>query len=123
MRHGPRQRTATTTRGILLLATLALVCFGPLAKAQPQRSVKKSTARVQFERAEKLRTALQGKPQKDRTVTEYKAVVAAYRRVYLITPQAVEVTPALVTVAETYQEMGRLFDPKYYQAAIDAYQF
>ena len=32
-------------------------------------------------------------------------------------------TPSLVAEGELYQEMGRLFDPKYFQSAIDAYNF
>ena len=45
--------------------------------------------------------------------------IAAYHKVYLIDPQADEVTPALIAEAELYQEMGRHFDPKYFQSAID----
>jgi N-acetylmuramoyl-L-alanine amidase len=84
---------------------------------------KKAQARSQYERAEKLRTALEGKPQKLRTEKEYTQVIQAYRRVYLITPHAAEVTNALVAVAELYQEMGRQYDPKYFRSAVDAYQF
>ena len=122
MRRRARQNDTPIYSGILFLALVSLLCFAPPGAAQT-RAAKKSAARVQYERAEKLRTALQGKPQEERTVKEYRAVVSAYRRVYLITPHAAEVTPALIAVAETYQEMGRLFDPKYYQSAIDAYQF
>ena len=122
MRRRPRQNDIRTYQGILFLALVSLLCFAPPAEAQT-RAAKKTAARAQYERAEKLRTALQGKPQKERTLPEYKAVVSAYRRVYLITPHSAEVTPALIVVAETYQEMGRLFDAKYYQSAIDAYQF
>ena len=32
-------------------------------------------------------------------------------------------TPALVAEAELYEEMGRLYDPKYFQSAIDACNF
>lgn len=122
MRRRPRPNDIQTYSGIFLLALVSLLCFASPASAQT-RAAKKSVARAQYERAEKLRTALQGRPQKERTEKEYRAVVSAYRRVYLITPHAAEVTPALIAVAETYQEMGRLFDPNFYQSAIDAYQF
>jgi len=102
-----------------LLLTFALVP----ARAAQARPPRKTSARAQFERAEKLRTALNGKPQKERSVAEYKAVISAYRRVHLTTPQASEVTPSLVAIAEIYQAMGRQFDSKYYQSAIDTYQF
>jgi N-acetylmuramoyl-L-alanine amidase len=80
-------------------------------------------ARVQFERAVKSRTTLEGTPQQDRTLADYRFAIAAYHRVYLITPQAEEVTPALIAEAELYSEMGRLFDAKYFQSAIETYDF
>jgi len=107
--------------GAVAVAALVLLSAAP-AGAQ-SLAQKKSSAKAQYERADKLRTGLQGKPQKDRTLREYQQLVTAFRRVYLITPHAAEVPDALRAVAETYQEMGRQFDPKYYQSAIDAYQF
>lgn len=123
MRHGPLQKNfGTTSAGCFLLAALLVLSFSPAGLAQT-RGQKKTAARTQYDRAEKLRTALNGKPQAERTLKEYQTLVSAYRRVYLITPHAEEVTPALLAVAETYQQMGRQFDPKYYQSAIDSYQF
>jgi N-acetylmuramoyl-L-alanine amidase len=84
---------------------------------------KMAAARVQFERAVKSRTTLEATPQQDRTLADYRFAIAAYHRVYLITPQAEEVTPALIAEAELYSEMGRLFDAKYYQSAIETYDF
>ncbi len=84
---------------------------------------KKSDAREQFERAVKMRTMLEGYLEKDRSLSDYKQTVAAYHKVYLISAQAEEVTPSLVAEAELYQEMGRLFDPMYFQSAVDAYNF
>lgn len=84
---------------------------------------KKAAARAQYEKAEKQRTALEGKPQKERKLKEYTQLVAAYRRVYHLSPQSAEVTTSLQAVGELYQEMGRLFDEKYFQSAVDAYQF
>ena len=98
-----------------------MVC--PAEARQNSRSSKRTLAKGQFERAEKQRTALQGKPKSERTVEEYEKLVSSYRRVYLITPHAAEVPAALVAVAELYQEMGRQSDRKYFQSAIDAYQF
>jgi N-acetylmuramoyl-L-alanine amidase len=103
----------------LLLATLLAVSLMPAAAL----AQKKAAARAQFERAEKQRTAVEGRPQKERSLKEYTQLVAAYRRVYSLSPQAAEVTKALLAVGELYQEMGRLFEEKYFQSAIDAYQF
>ncbi len=60
---------------------------------------------------------------KDRSLSAYQQTVAAYHKVYLISFRADEVTPALVAEAELYEEMGRLYDPKYFQSAIDACNF
>ncbi|HEX2713747.1 MAG TPA: AMIN domain-containing protein, partial [Candidatus Acidoferrales bacterium] len=116
--HGGRSTLALS----VCLAAVLCVAFSPSAGAQAN-GLKRATAKAQFERAEKQRTALQGKPRNQRTLDEYLALVASYRRVYLITPHASEVPAALVHVAELYQEMGRPFDRKYFQSAIDAYQF
>ncbi len=102
----------------ILASLLFLSLFSVGAFAQ-----KRVAARAQYEKAEKQRTALEGKPQKERTLKEYSQLVAAYRRVYHLSPQAAEVTTSLQAVGELYQEMGRLFDAKYFQSAVDAYQF
>ncbi|MBZ5694746.1 MAG: N-acetylmuramoyl-L-alanine amidase [Acidobacteriia bacterium] len=91
--------------------------------AFPVRADKISDAREQFERAVKMRTMLEGYLEKDRTLSDYKQTIAAYHKVYLITPQADDVTPSLIAEAELYREMGGLFDSKYFQSAIDVYSF
>jgi N-acetylmuramoyl-L-alanine amidase len=80
-------------------------------------------AREQFERAVRMRTVLEGTPQKERSLVDYRAAVSAYHKVYLISAQAEEVTPSLIAEAELYEEMGRLFDAKYFQSAIESYNF
>ncbi len=100
------------------IAAVLAVCF-----ALPVRANKKSDARDQFEHAVKLRTMLEGYLEKDRTLSDYRQTISAYHKVYLISTQAEEVTPSLVAEGELYQEMGRLFDPKYFQSAIEAYNF
>jgi N-acetylmuramoyl-L-alanine amidase len=102
----------------LSLALVLLVCF-----AAPARADRKTDARDQFERAVRLRTMLEGAPQKDRKLADYKQVITSFHRVYLITPQAEEVTPALIAEAELYEEMGRAFDAKYFQNAVETYNF
>lgn len=122
-----RRRSCRTIHPLPAHGVLALAGFLALGLAAPGRAQspaqRNALARTQLERAEKLRTALNGKPQGERTLKEYRAAVDAYRRVYLITPHAPEVTRALLAVAEIYQEMGRQFESRYYQSALDAYQF
>ena len=106
----------------LFLAAAIFLCLNPLSHAQSPAS-RRASAHAQFERAEKQRTALQGQPKSERTTDAYLKVIAAYRRVYLISPHATDAPAAYIVVAELYHEMGRQFDPKYFQSAIDAYQF
>jgi N-acetylmuramoyl-L-alanine amidase len=100
---------------------LALALAVPLCL--PARTDPKMEARQQFERAVRMRTTLEGTPQKERSLVDYRATVSTYHKVYLISAQAEEVTPSLIAEAELYEEMGRLFDPKYFQSAIDSYNF
>ncbi|MFZ0411663.1 MAG: N-acetylmuramoyl-L-alanine amidase [Candidatus Acidiferrales bacterium] len=102
-----------------LLITLALV----VSFAAPARADRKSDAREQFERAVSLRTQLEGYLPKDRSLANYKQTVNAFHKVYLISTQAEEVTPSFIAQAEIYCEMGKQFDPKYFQSAIDSYNF
>ena len=121
-RRNPLSQLFTWFRALRWPITL-LVCLLAASAALGAKPDAKLAARSQFEKAERQRIALQGKPQGQRTLQEYVQLVAAFRRVYLITPHAQEVPKAFVAAAELYQEMGRRFDPKYYQSAIDAYQF
>lgn len=93
------------------------------AAADPTVAVKRQAASSQFARAEEQRAALSSKPAEKRTLADYKHVVDAYRRVYLITPHASEVPDALLAVAEIYTEMGDRFGRSYFQSAVDTYQF
>jgi N-acetylmuramoyl-L-alanine amidase len=111
-------RAASRILGAAAIAALFAVCFAP-----PVRAGRKSEARDQFERAVKMRTVLEGYLEKDRSLSDYRQTVAAFHKIYFISTQVVEVTPSLVAEGELYEEMGRLFDPKYFQSAIDAYNF
>jgi N-acetylmuramoyl-L-alanine amidase len=106
---------------VLVVAGIALGLIVCLAFSV--RADKKSDAEYEFERAVKMRTTLEARIESDRSLSDYKQTVLAYHKVYLITPQADDATPALIAESEMYQAMGRLFDPKYFQSAIDACNF
>ena len=95
-----------------LLFVMGIAIGLAVCLAAPARADKSSDAREQFESAVRMRTMLEGYLEKDRAASDYKQTVAAYHKVYLIAPQAEEVTPSLIAEAELYQEMGRLFDSK-----------
>jgi N-acetylmuramoyl-L-alanine amidase len=109
------------TRSVLCAAAVAAVLA--LSFAHAARADRRSEARDQFTRAVKMRTILEGYLEKDRSLSDYRQTVSAYHKVYLISTQSEEVTPSLVAEAELYEEMGRLFNAKYFQSAIDAYNF
>jgi N-acetylmuramoyl-L-alanine amidase len=87
------------------------------------KAARRSAASTQYARAEELRAELNSKPADKRALSEYKQAVSSYRRVYLITPHAVEVPDALLAIAELYTEMGDRFGRSYYQLAVDSYNF
>lgn len=102
----------------LAAATLLLTCL-----AAPARADKKSDARDQFASAVKMRTMLEGYLEKDRSRSDYVETVAAFHKVYLITPDADDATSALIAEGELYAEMGKLYDPAYFKSAIAMYSF
>jgi N-acetylmuramoyl-L-alanine amidase len=110
----------SSARRILCAFALAIL-LSCLAVSTP--ADKKSDARDQFERAVKMRTMLEGYLEKDRSRSDYVETVAAFHKVYLITPDADNATSALIAEAELYTEMGRLYDPGYYKSAVAMYSF
>jgi N-acetylmuramoyl-L-alanine amidase len=119
------RRNAATIRGILgVLFTLPLfLSLFSNASLADSSTARRETAKNQFDRAEKDRQALESRPEKDRSLKDYNSLVNAYRRVFLITPRAAEVPGAINQVAELYRAMGDLFNEKYYQMAVNTYQF
>lgn len=93
------------------------------ARTNNAKPDKRTEARVQFEQAVRMRTMLEGYLVSDRSIVDYKKTVGAYHKVYLISPQSEDVTPALIAEAELEEEMGRQFDPKYFKTSIDTYNF
>ncbi len=84
---------------------------------------RKEAAEGQFERAEAMRQAFEAKTERERSLRDYENLVNAYRRVYLITPNAIPVPPAIKRVADLYRRMGEQFEPKYFDEAIKTYEY
>jgi N-acetylmuramoyl-L-alanine amidase len=103
--------------------SLAPSAAASTSSADPNAAVKRQSASTQFLRAQELRASLGNKAPEKRTLEDYKQVVNAFRRVYMITPHAAEVPDALLAVAEIYTEMGERFGRSYFQSAVDTYQF
>lgn len=111
---------AVVSLGFVLALASAVPCS---ANNTNDTSSRLDAAGSQFARAEGLRALLNDKSPDQRTLAEYRKVVAGYQRVYLITPRASEVPDALVAVAELNTEMGDHFGRSYYQTAADTYGF
>jgi tetratricopeptide (TPR) repeat protein len=92
--------------------------------AEPSTAtVKRDAAEAQYSKAEEARALLNAKSADKRTLAEYKAAVASYKKVYLISPHASDVQDSLLAVGELYSEMGDRFGRTYYQSAVESYQF
>ncbi len=102
---------------------LALALIAWVTAAGPARADKRTEARQQFARAVQMRTTLESNPLQQRSIGDYRATITAFHKVYLISTSADEVTPSLIAEAELYEQMGRAFDPKYFQNAIQTHQF
>ena len=105
-----------------LLGCSLLLSLLPLP-GRADDSSRRDAAKAQFDRAEKARNALESHPENARALKDYTALVILYQRVYLTSTHGSEVPASLNEVAELFRTMGDLFDAKYYQRSIDAYQF
>ncbi len=117
---------AATIRPILRVVfacAAVLSLFAPAGRADDSSSSRRDAAKAQYQRAEKARAALEARPESARTLKDYTALVVEYQRVYLITSHAADVPASLDEVAQLFRTMGDLFDVKYYQRAVDSFQF
>jgi N-acetylmuramoyl-L-alanine amidase len=115
--------TPTQSAHERILAAAGIVVLLCLCVAARTRGDELSDAREQFARAVMMRTMLEGYLEKDRSVSDYKKTVEAYHKVYLITPDSADCTASLMAEGELYEEMGRLYEAKYFSDAIGAYKF
>ena len=106
---------------VLLAVFFGTSLFGFASSA----SARKQKARDQFEKAEQMREALNGRPEEERTRRDYQRVADAYRKVYYVAPDSSKADASVVAVAELLAEMGRQFQPgdKDLIAAIQEYEF
>jgi N-acetylmuramoyl-L-alanine amidase len=113
------------TRILTRLVTFASLACLLLAPAHG-RSVKqkKLAALGQFQTAERMREALGGKPQSQRTRKDYQRVLDAYRKVYYVAPTSTKADASVLAVAELLDEQGRVFnDPKNFKDAVGQLEF
>jgi len=104
----------------LLAVALALATPAALA-AKPQSGSARATA---FAHAERLREALEGRPESQRTRLQYEHVLDAYRAIYHGDPASPKADASIAAVADLLAEEGRVFqDAKPLRDAIGQYEF
>ena len=109
------------TRQAVIGAAVVLCALCALARDTQQG---RQLARTQFETAERMREALNGKPSPQRTRREYQQVSDAYRRVYFMSPGSSKADASVAAVAELLVEQGRSFNnEKALRDAIKQYEF
>lgn len=106
---------------LTLAAAILLICVP--VQARMTVAQKKQIAHKQFQTAEKMREALNGRPQAERTRAAYSRVVEAYRKVYRLAPSGRDAAPSLLAMGEVMAESGRvLSDPSQSQAAVEQFK-
>jgi N-acetylmuramoyl-L-alanine amidase len=106
------------------MGAVALLLALPFFYAHARTHKSGDWADTQFDAAERMREALNGRPVKERSRIEYQRVVNAYRRVYFEAPTAGRAASSVVAEAEVMVEMGRRFDDeKILRLAIRKYEF
>jgi N-acetylmuramoyl-L-alanine amidase len=104
---------------------LVLTCFVTLGTSLASVPSKKHEALLLFNKAEKMREALNGRPEAKRTRRDYQHVMDAYRSVYYTSPVSSKADDSVMAVAELLAAMGRQFPPgdKDLHSAIGQYLF
>lgn len=117
--------TAQASRKLCKLTVVLAMCGACVAAVSGSPQARKQQARTQFETAEQMREALNGRPADERTRRDYQKVADAYRKVYYGSPGSSKADASVVAVAEILAEMGRQFTPgdKDLHAAIGQYEF
>ena len=116
-------RVCTSRRTQWIAALILLTATTSLAFATPATR-KKELALTAYEQAERMREALNGRPEKDRTRQSYQKVIDEYRKVYFTSAASTKADASIVAVAELLAEEGRHFqDEKLLKEAITQYEF
>jgi N-acetylmuramoyl-L-alanine amidase len=111
-------RLACAVAIVLLITSLP----APAADKTSSQSAR-DAAEAQFDRAQSQRAVLEAAPESHRLLIQYQDLVKSFRRVYLLSASAKDVPVAIMTVGDLNRKMGDFFDPKFYQAAIEAYDY
>jgi N-acetylmuramoyl-L-alanine amidase len=105
-------------------ACVLLLSLVPLASSAFAASQSAASRPAAFAHAERLREALEGRPEQQRTRLQYERVLDAYRAIYHADPGAPRADAAVAAVADLLAEEGRVFqDEKALHDAVGQYEF
>jgi len=114
--HAGRSRLLSIAGGLCLL-----IFANARSPAALQHGM---TAHSPFEKAQRMREALEGQPERQRTRRDYERVTDAYRAVYHGDPASAKADASVLAVADLLAEEGRVFqDEKALRDAIVQYEF
>jgi N-acetylmuramoyl-L-alanine amidase len=101
--------------------SIAILSLATLPSSGSQYSAARPPA---FAHAERLREALEGRPEQQRTRLQYDRVLDAYRAIYHGDPSSPKADASVAAVADLLAEEGRVFqDDKALRDAIGQYEF
>ena len=114
--HAGRFRLLSIAGAICLLTFTSSRSPAALQHGTPPHSA--------FEKAQRMREALEGRPERQRTRRDYDRVIEAYRAIYHGDPASPKADASVSAVADLLAEEGRIFqDEKALHDAIAQYEF
>jgi N-acetylmuramoyl-L-alanine amidase len=108
-----------------LLSIAGCLLFLALSSVRVQAAAPRGgLALSPYEKAQRMREALEGRPERQRTRREYERVMDGYRAVYHGDPASTKADASIAAVADLLAEEGRVFqDDKLLHDAIGQYEF
>ena len=108
-----------------LLSIAGCICLLTIAWARsPAGSQHGAAAHSPFDKAQRMREGLEGRPERQRTRRDYERVIDAYRAIYHGDPASPRADASASAVADLFAEEGRIFqDEKALYDAIGQYEF
>jgi N-acetylmuramoyl-L-alanine amidase len=108
-----------------LLSIAGCLLFLALSNVRVQAAAPRGVLALSpYEKAQRMREALEGRPERQRTRREYERVMDGYRAVYHGDPSSPKADASITAVADLLAEEGRVFqDDKLLHDAIRQYEF
>ena len=107
-----------------LLSIAGCICLLLFSSARLPAAPQHASSHSAFEKAQRMREALEGRSERQRTRRDYERVIEAYRAIYHGDPASPRADASVSAVADLLAEEGRIFvDDKALHDAIAQYEF